>query len=59
MKYIQESPRSTPVIAETEVLIVGSGPAGLAAALASARAGVKKMLLERFGCFGGAIPGGC
>jgi hypothetical protein len=24
MKYIQESPRSTPVIAETEVLVVGS-----------------------------------
>lgn len=55
MKYIQEPPRSTPVMAETDVLVVGSGPAGLAAAVAAAREGVKTMLVERFGCFGGAI----
>lgn len=55
MKYIQESPRSVPVMAETEVLVVGSGPGGLAAALAAAREGVKTLLVERYGCFGGAI----
>ena len=55
MKYIQESPKSTPVIAETEVLVVGSGPGGLAAAISAARAGVKTMLVERYGCFGGVI----
>jgi hypothetical protein len=55
MKHIEEPTRSTPVIAETDVLVVGSGPAGLAAAVASARMGVKTMLVERYGCFGGAI----
>ena len=33
----------------------GPGPAGLAAALAGARAGVEVTLVERFGCFGGNI----
>jgi hypothetical protein len=55
MKQIQEAARSVPVMAETEVLVVGSGPGGLAAALASARQGAETMLVERFGCFGGNI----
>jgi len=35
--------------------VVGSGPAGLSAAIAARRAGADTMLLERFGCFGGVI----
>lgn len=55
MHLIEEPARKIPVMAETEVLVVGSGPGGLAAALAAAREGVRTMLVERYGCFGGNI----
>jgi len=55
MKQIQEPSKMIPVMGETDVLVVGSGPGGLAAALAAAREGVDTMLVERFGSFGGNI----
>lgn len=55
LQTITEPVREIPVLAETDVLVVGGGPGGLAAALAAARVGARTMLVERYGCFGGVI----
>jgi ribulose 1,5-bisphosphate synthetase/thiazole synthase len=55
MKQIAETARNLDVVLETDVLVVGSGPGGLAAALAAARAGARTALIDRNGCFGGNI----
>ena len=53
--FVQEPARAIEVIHQCDVLVLGSGPGGLAAALAAARTGVSVTLVERFGCFGGNI----
>lgn len=55
MIFIEEPSRNIPILAETDILVLGGGPAGLSAALAAAREGVKTTLVERYGCFGGII----
>lgn len=53
MKYIEEPKREIPVIMETEVLVLGAGPAGVAAAVTAAREGAKTLLVEQAGDVGG------
>jgi ribulose 1,5-bisphosphate synthetase/thiazole synthase len=45
--------RSAVVAAETDVLVVGGGPAGIGAALGAAQAGARVILAERYGFLGG------
>ncbi|MCC6180030.1 MAG: FAD-dependent oxidoreductase [Chloroflexi bacterium] len=55
---IQEPARQLPVYGACEVLVVGGGPAGTAAAIAAARAGAETVLAERYGYLGGLSTGG-
>src|SRR5215204_1919962 len=55
--YVEPS-REIPVYAETDVLVIGGGPAGCAAAVAAARVGADVLLVERYGHLGGLSTGG-
>ena len=50
--------REIPVFAEPEILVVGGGPAGIAAAYCAARRGHKVLLAERSYCLGGTATSG-
>ena len=50
---IEEPARRTPVHDAVDVLVLGGGPAGIAAAIAAARAGSRTLLVERYGFLGG------
>lgn len=50
--------KNVPILAKTQVLVIGSGTAGIAAAIAAARTGADTMIVERYGCLGGALSVG-
>lgn len=49
-----EPSRRTPVLGEFDVVVLGGGPAGIAAAAAAGRTGRSTALIERYGFLGGA-----
>lgn len=57
-KTIREPERLIPVLAETDVLVIGGGPAGTAAAIAASRTGAETYLVERYNHLGGLWTGG-
>ena len=58
MSSIFES-RNTPVMGEYEVVVLGGGPSGIAAAAAAARSGRSTILVERYGFLGGSGTAAC
>lgn len=58
VEYIIEPQKRTPILQKCEVLVVGGGPAGCAAASSASRMGVDTLLLERYGYLGGLSTGG-
>jgi hypothetical protein len=53
MKKYLEPAKEINISGEYDVIVVGGGPAGLAAAIASGRNNAKTLLIERFGYLGG------
>jgi hypothetical protein len=53
MRTITEPSRQVPVHGEYDVVVLGGGPAGIAAAVAAAREGRSTLLVERYGFLGG------
>ncbi len=50
---LREPARDTAVFGEFDIVVLGGGPAGIAAASAAAQAGCKTLLLEHYGFLGG------
>jgi hypothetical protein len=55
---VREAGRDVPVVASSDVVVVGGGPAGVCAAVSAARNGASVTLLERYNHLGGLASGG-
>lgn len=58
IKTVTEAAREVTVVSEADVIVVGGGPGGFAAAVTAARSGARTVLLERYGHLGGMATGG-
>lgn len=54
----REPARDVPIVDRADVVVCGAGPAGVAAAIAAARAGASTRLIEAGGCLGGTWTAG-
>ncbi len=54
----KEPARQLPITHDVDVLVVGGGPAGVAAAIASGRQGARTLLVEQSGAVGGMATNG-
>jgi hypothetical protein len=52
-EFVIEQTRKVPIIRDVDILVVGGGMAGVGAAVAAGRMGLKTLLVEYFGCLGG------
>lgn len=50
---VTEPARTLPVYGEFDVVVIGGGPAGLAASVSAAKRGARTLLVERYGFLGG------
>jgi len=57
-RAIIEPQRQIPVAREVDVLVIGGGPAGFAAAVSAARSGAQTLLIEQTGAVGGIATSG-
>jgi hypothetical protein len=55
---IKEPARDIPVVETADVLVIGGGPSGVAAAIAAGRTGARTILAERYNHLGGLWTGG-
>jgi len=58
MRVITQAAKQIPIAVTADVLVIGGGPAGIAAAVAASRTGADVLLVERYGSLGGMVSGG-
>jgi hypothetical protein len=58
MNTVKDPSHELPVVGEVDVLVIGGGMTGVAAAIAAARNGARTLIVEQFNCLGGVATSG-